>query len=72
MTVNWGDTVAFTNADSEAHSILLPSLTVTSPDIPPGGTFTQVFDKKKGAFSYVQTGTKRRTGRVIVQPASSC
>jgi plastocyanin len=67
VTVNWSDTVAFTNADSEAHSILLPSLTVTSPDIPPGGTFTQVFDKKKGAFSYVQTGTKRRTGRVIVQ-----
>ncbi len=67
VTVNWGDTVAFTNADSEAHSILLPSLTVTSPDIPPGGTFTQVFDKKKGAFSYVQTGTKRRMGRVIVQ-----
>ena len=66
VTVNWGDTVAFTNADSEAlHPP--PSLTVTSPDIPPGGTFTQVFDRKKGAFSYVQTGTKRRTGRVIVQ-----
>ena len=67
VTVNWGDTVAFTNADSEAHSILLPAVTVTSPEIPPGGTFLHVFDQKKGAFSYVQTGTKRRTGRVIVQ-----
>jgi hypothetical protein len=67
VTVNWGDTVAFTNADAEAHTILFPSLTVTSPDIPPGGTFVRVFDQKKGTFSYVQTGTKRRTGRVVVK-----
>ena len=48
VTVNWSDTVAFTNADTEAHAILFPSLTVTSPDIPPGGTFVHVFDQKKG------------------------
>ncbi len=67
VTINWGDTVAFTNADTELHAILIPGATVTSPDIPPGGTFLQVFDKKKGTFSYVQTGTRRRVGQVVVQ-----
>ena len=67
VTVNWSDTVAFTNADTEVHAILIPSITVTSPDIPPGGTFVHVFDQKKGTFAYVQTGSKRRTGRVVVK-----
>jgi hypothetical protein len=66
-TVNWGDSVAFTNADTEPHAILIPAATVTSPDIPPGGTFVHVFDRKKGTFQYVQTGTRRRTGRVVVK-----
>lgn len=67
VTVNWGDTVAFTNADAEAHAILIPAATTKSPDIPPGGTFLHVFDKKKGAFTYTQTGTKPRHGRVVVK-----
>ena len=67
VTVNWGDTVAFTNADTEVHKILIPRAEATSPDIAPGATFLQVFDRQKGAFSYVQTGTKNRAGRVLVQ-----
>ena len=67
VTVNWSDTVTFTNADTEVHAILFPSMTVTSPDIPPGGTFVRVFDQKKGTFAYVQTGSKRHTGRVVVK-----
>ena len=67
VTVNWGDTVAFTNADSEAHGIQIPRATVTSPDIPPSGTFLQVFDQAKGTFGFVQTGTKRRSGQIVVE-----
>jgi plastocyanin len=67
VTVNWSDSVSFTNADSEAHTLVIPGLTVTSPAIPPGGTFTQVFDRKKGTFIYTQTGTKPRNGRVVVK-----
>ncbi len=67
VTVNWGDTVAFANADTEAHAIVIPAATVKSPDIPPGGTFLHVFDKKKGAYTYTQTGTRPRHGRVLVE-----
>ena len=67
VTVNWGDTVAFTNADTEAHAIVIPAATAKSPDIPPGGTFLHLFDKKKGAYTYTQTGTRPRHGRVVVK-----
>ena len=44
VTVNWGDTVTYSNGDSIEHVVRIPRVEVTSPTIPPGGTFEYVFD----------------------------
>src|SRR5918996_2392328 len=56
VTIGWGDTVTFTNADNKAHSVTIPRLSKESPEIPSGGTFEQVFDGRRGNYLYRQTG----------------
>jgi plastocyanin len=67
VTVQWGDTVTFTNGSGETHGVTIPRLTVASPPIPPGGSWAQVFDGRTGNYQFRQTGSKNFPGTVVVQ-----
>jgi plastocyanin len=67
VTINWGDTVTYSNGDSVAHGITIPRAEVASPSIPPGGIFEHVFDARGGNYNFVQQGTRNHAGRVVVR-----
>jgi hypothetical protein len=67
VTVGWGSTVTFSNADSEAHAIEIPRLEYTSEPIPPGGSLEYVFSGSRGTYIIRQLGTRIRQGRIVVQ-----
>ena len=71
VTVQWGDTVVFTNGDGQAHGVTIPRLTVASPSIPPGGTWAQAFDGRTGNYVFRQTGARDFAGAVVVQLSGS-
>jgi plastocyanin len=56
VTIGWGDTVTFTNADDKPHAVEIPRLSTESPEIPSGGTFQQVFDGRRGNYLFRQRG----------------
>ncbi len=66
LTVNWGDTVAFTNGDSQSQVISIPRLTVASPAIPPGGTFSQAFEDRAGNYIFRQVASRSFQGTIVV------
>ena len=67
VTVRWGETVVFSNRDSEPHAIEVPRETFTSEAIPPGGTLEYVFDGRAGVYIVRQLGSRVRQGRVVVE-----
>ena len=67
VTVNWGDTVVYSNADSVEHAIRIPRAEVTTPAIPPGGTFEQKYEGRGGNYNFVQVGTRNHAGQVVVK-----
>lgn len=67
VTVQWGDTVSFTNADAEAHGVTIPRITVASPSIAPGASWSQVFDGRTGNYVFRQTGARSFGGTIVVQ-----
>ena len=67
VTVRWGETVVFSNRDSEAHAIEVPRETFTSEAIPPGGTLEYVFDGRAGVYIVRQLGSRVQQGRVVVE-----
>ena len=67
LTINWGDTVTYSNSDSVEHAISIPRAEVTSPAIPPGATFEHVFDKRGGNYNFVQQGKRNHSGQVVVR-----
>ena len=67
VTVAWGDTVVFTNADDGPHRITIPRLNLETPFVGPGGTLTHVFDGRRGSYGYRQLGSgPNRLGYVFV------
>jgi plastocyanin len=56
VTVNWGDTVTFSNADSKTHGITIPRIRTESPAIGAGGAYEHVFDGRSGNYLFRQTG----------------
>ncbi len=67
-TVDWGDTVTFSNPDSKAHQITIPRNSFSSPTINPGGTFTYVFSGRRGNWGYRQTGGgPNKLGTIVVE-----
>jgi plastocyanin len=66
LTIGWGDTVSFVNADTEPHSITISRIETTSAAIPPGGTFTQVFDGRGGNYFFRQLGTRNFNGNIAL------
>jgi plastocyanin len=67
VTVNWGDSVVYSNADSVEHAIRIPRAEVTTPAIPPGGTFEQKYEGRGGNYNFVQVGTRNHAGQVVVK-----
>ena len=67
VTVRWGETVVFSNRDSEPHAIEVPRETFTSEAIPPGGTLEYVFDGRAGVYIVRQLGSRVQQGRVVVE-----
>ena len=66
VTIGWGDTVSFVNGDTEPHVVTISRLEATSPSIPPGGTFTQVFDGRGGSYFFRQLGTRNFNGNIAL------
>jgi plastocyanin len=71
VTVNWGDTVTFSNGDTTEHGVTIPRDEVASPAIPPGGAFEHVFEKRGGNYNFAQLGRRNFSGRVVVQVQGS-
>lgn len=67
VTLNWGDTVVYSNSDSAEHAVSIPRAEVTSPSIPPGGTFEHAFDGRSGNYNFVQLGKRNYSGQVVVK-----
>ncbi len=70
VTVEWGDTVVFTNVDTVERAVTSPRAPFESGAIPPGGTFQHRFDGRAGRYSFSQTGTRPTTFGVVELEAS--
>jgi len=70
VTVEWGDTVVFTNADSIARGVTSSRAPFESGAIAPGGSFQFRFDGRAGRYSYVQTGSRPNTSGIVELKAS--
>lgn len=66
LTVNWGDTVAFTNGDAQQQIISIPRLTVASPPIQPGGSWSQAFEDRIGNYIFRQVAARSFQGTIVV------
>jgi hypothetical protein len=67
LTIGWGDTVSFVNGDTEPHTVTISRIETTSAAIPPGGTFTQVFDGRGGNYFFRQLGTRNFNGNIALE-----
>lgn len=56
VTVNWGDTVTFSNTDGKTHGITIPRIRTESPAIAAGAAYEHVFDGRSGNYLFRQTG----------------
>jgi plastocyanin len=67
-SVNWGDTVKFTNADTGPYTLALADDAGTETQtVPAGGSYAKVFNGKAGSHGYTITGTKKFSGKVSVK-----
>jgi plastocyanin len=71
VSINWGDTVSYSNGDSIEHVVVIPRAEYTSPAIPPGGKLDYIFTGKSGTYSFVQQGGRNRSGQVRVSADGS-
>jgi plastocyanin len=67
VTIQWGDTVTFKNDDDSPHGLTIPRVAQLSPLIPPGGTWTRVFDGRSGSYGYRQTEGRSFLGSILVE-----
>jgi plastocyanin len=70
VTVEWGDTVVFTNADSIERAVTSAGAPFASGPIPPGGTFEFHFDGRARRYGFVQTGSRPNTSGTVEVKAS--
>ena len=70
VTVDWGDTVVFSNADTVDRQVTSPQAPFASGPIPPGGSFQYRFEGRAGRYTFVQTGTRPNTSGAVVVTAS--
>jgi plastocyanin len=57
-TVNWGDTVTFSNADSVAHTVTFSRSSLPSATVAAAAATTYVMTGRAGGYSYREVGTK--------------
>jgi plastocyanin len=67
VTVQWGDTVAFQNGGDRAIGVTIPRIALASPVIPPGGSWSRVFDGRSGNYLFRQTEGRGFPGTVVVE-----
>jgi amicyanin len=65
VTVKLGETVHWTNRDSEAHTVTSDAGAFNSPVLQPGASFSFTFTKP-GTYSYHCTIHPFMTGKVVV------
>jgi plastocyanin len=66
-TINWGDTVTFANGDTKAHGVTIPAVTVASPTLQPGDSWTYAFAGRARSYNFRQTESgKSFFGSVVV------
>jgi hypothetical protein len=70
VTVDWNDTVAFTNADTVERTVTSDRAQMSSGAIAPGGTFEFQFTGRAGPYRYNQLGTRPTTFGVVVLTAT--
>jgi plastocyanin len=69
VTIDWADTVVFSNADTVTRTVISQRAGIESPPISPGGTFEHRFDGRSGTYGFVQSGPRPVfTGAVVVTP----
>jgi plastocyanin len=68
VTLQTGDSVVWTNKDTDNHQVVCTACTFTSPVIPPGQTFTFTFTKA-GKFTTIDPLNKNKKGTVTVAAA---
>jgi hypothetical protein len=66
VTVDWNDTVVFSNADTVARSVVSQRAPFDSGPIAPGATWQYVFEGRAGRYSFIQTGTRPNTSGVVI------
>jgi plastocyanin len=72
VSINWGDTVTFTNRNGLEHVVAIPGLGYTSPAIAPGSALEYTFTGRAGNFRFVQRGGPRTfSGQVRVSATGS-
>ncbi|HEY7148151.1 MAG TPA: cupredoxin domain-containing protein [Gaiellaceae bacterium] len=71
VTVNYGDSVTWTNKDNTDHQVLADQVAFpTSPVLAPGQAYTLTFTKS-GSFGYRDAFNTSRRGTVTVRPGLS-
>ena len=65
VTVDWGDTVTFSNADTVDHGVNSTRAGISNVTIPPGGTFEHRFAGRAGRYNYTQTGSRPNFSGVV-------
>lgn len=66
VTIDWGDTVAFSNGDTVARGVTSARAEMASGTIDPGGKFEHRFLGRAGRYSFVQTGTRPQSSGVVI------
>jgi hypothetical protein len=70
VTVDWGDTVTFSNQDSVERGVNLVRAGITNVTIQPGASYEHRFDGRAGRYSYTQTGPRPLFSGVVMLTAA--
>lgn len=67
VTIQWGETVTFTNGDTIPHAIVIPRVPFTSDTIQPGASFPYTFAGRDGRYNVRQAGGRTASATVVVE-----
>jgi hypothetical protein len=65
VTIDWGDTVVFTNVDTVERAVTSQRGAFSSGPISPGASFEHRFDGRPGRYGFVQSGSRPNTSGVV-------
>ena len=70
VTVDWGDTVVFSNGDTVDRGVMSQRAGFESGVITPGGSYEFRFDARAGRYGFIETGTRPTFSGVVVVTAA--